>query len=177
MHNIILTAIILLSVGMLAAKGGNPVTTVKSVDLQRYLGTWYQQAYYPNSFQPKDCGLTVARYSWNAKKKRVIVENTCYEDAAGTTVKKRATGKAKVVDPSNAKLKVTFFWPFYGDYWIVKLEEKNYSYAVVSDPKRKYLWILARDKAMDRAVYQEITDWLQQNGWEPAKLVMTGGLR
>lgn len=177
MHQILMTILMLLFGALLLGKGANPVKTVPKVDLQRYLGTWYQLAYFPTSFQPKDCGLTVAKYSWNAKKKRVIVENTCYEDAAGTKIKKRATATAKVVDPSNAKLKVTFFWPFSGDYWIVKLDEKDYSYAAVSDRKRKYLWILTRDVAFDRARYEEITSWLKQNGWDTSKLVVTGILK
>lgn len=150
----------------------NAVTTVKKVDLNRYLGKWYQIAYYPNSFQPKDCGLTVAEYSLD-KKGKIIVENTCYQDKAGSIIKKRANAKAWTVDGSNSKLKVSFFWPFRGDYWIVKLGE-NYSYSVVSDPQQKYLWILARNPVMDRATYKDISSWLDKNGWRSSKLVITG---
>jgi apolipoprotein D and lipocalin family protein len=172
-----LSALLLLLLAVsLAGKGANPVATVRSVDLQRYLGTWYQLAYFPNSFQPRDCGLTVARYSLD-KKKNIVVDNTCYEDAAGTKVKRQATGKAKTVDATNSKLKVTFFWPFYGDYWIVKLDEQNYTYSVVSDPKRKYLWILTRTPEVDRKLYQDLTAWLQRNGWDTSRLVVTGKLK
>jgi len=152
--------------------GLNAVSTVKSVDLNRYLGRWYQIAYYPNSFQPKDCGLTVADYSLNSKGK-IIVLNTCFEDKAGKIVKKQATGKAWSVDKSNAKLKVMFFWPFRGDYWIVKLD-KDYRYTVVSDPKQKYLWILSRKPELDKLSYDEIITYLKANGWNLDKLIITG---
>ena len=92
----------------LEAKKSTPVTTVKSVDINRYLGKWFQIAYYPNSFQPSDCGLTVAEYSLD-RKGGITVKNTCYEDAEGRKIKKRATGKAWSVSKSNARLKVRFF--------------------------------------------------------------------
>ena len=81
-----------------------------------------------------------------------------------------------MVDSSNSKLKVRFFWPFTGDYWIVKLGE-NYSYSVVSDPQHKYLWILARSPVMDKATYNEISTWLDKNGWNSGKLVVTGTVK
>jgi apolipoprotein D and lipocalin family protein len=64
-----------------------------------------------------------------------------------------------------------------GNYWIVKLDDKNYSYSVVSDPSRKYLWILSRTPAMDKAVYNEIRDFLMTNGWNLEKLALTGKLK
>ncbi len=167
---IVFLLIIILLVSALSA-----VSTVKKVDLNRYLGKWYQIAYYPNSFQPRDCGLTTAEYSLD-KKGKIVVLNTCYLDKAGKTIKKQATGKAWTVDSSNSKLKVSFFWPFKGDYWIVKLGE-NYSYSVVSDPKQKYLWILARDPEMAKATYQEISSFLDSNGWNSGKLIITGTVK
>lgn len=153
----------------------NAVTTVKSVDINRYLGRWYQLAYFPNSFQPKDCGLVAADYSLNSKGK-IIVLNTCYADKAGKVIKKQATGKAYAVDKSNSKLKVSFFWPFKGDYWIVKLD-KDYRYSVVSDSKQKYLWILTRSPQLDKATYQEIYTFLKTNGWDVSKLEITGSIK
>ncbi|GAB1366257.1 lipocalin family protein [Candidatus Cloacimonadaceae bacterium] len=164
--------LVLIIVVCLLAFTLNSVNTVKKVDLNRYLGKWYQISYYPNSFQPKECGLTVAEYSLD-KRGKIIVENTCYQDKGGIVIKKKAIAKAWTVDASNSKLKVRFFWPFTGDYWIVKLGE-NYSYSVVSDPKQKYLWILARNPVMDTATYNEITSWLDKNGWNSRKLVVTG---
>lgn len=158
-------------------KEANPVKTVDKVDLQRYLGTWYQQAFYPTRFQKADCGEVVtANYSLD-EKGNIRVVNTCYEDAGATVVKSQADAKAWAVDDTNSKLKVQFFWPFRGNYWIVKLDQENYSYSVVSDPKREYLWILSRDMAIDEAVYQDILDWLESNGWDLNRLVFTGKLK
>ncbi len=160
-----------------AAKDENPVQTVASVDIQRYLGVWYQQAFYPARFQKADCGKVVtAEYSL-LENGKIRVINTCYADAEGKVVKNRAKAKAWSVDPSNSKLKVMFFWPFKGDYWIVKLDQQNYSYTVVSDPSREYLWILTREKTFDRNTYQEIVDWLHSNGWNIDRLVFTGMLK
>ena len=82
-------------------------------------------------------------------------------------------GTAKVVDAStHAKLKVTFFWPFYGKYWIIGLGDE-YEYAVVGEPSRRYLWILSRSPVMQDSVYQKILHQLTANGYEPRKLLRT----
>ncbi len=86
---------------------------------------------------------------------------------------KQAKGKAKVVDKnSNAKLKVTFFWPFYGDYWIIKLGN-NYDYSVVGTPNRKYLWILNRTPQMDDNLYSQIIEYVKSKGFDANKLIKT----
>ncbi|HOH97544.1 MAG TPA: lipocalin family protein [Candidatus Cloacimonadota bacterium] len=167
--------ILLLVLVLLLSTALSAVTTVKSVSLERYLGKWYQTAYYPNSFQPRDCGLTVAEYSLDNKGK-INVKNTCYEDTAGTKVKKQANAKAWAVDKTNAKLKVSFFWPFRGDYWIVKLAD-DYRYSVVSDSKQKYLWILSRNMELSRSDYNEILAFLDKGGWDSKRLVITGKVK
>jgi apolipoprotein D and lipocalin family protein len=84
-----------------------------------------------------------------------------------------AKGKAWVVDKeTNAKLKVSFFWPFSGDYWIIDLGE-NYDYAVVGHPIRKYLWILSRTPQMDEAIYQRILENLHKQSYDTNKLTRT----
>jgi apolipoprotein D and lipocalin family protein len=81
-----------------------------------------------------------------------------------------STGWAKVVDQkTGAKLKVTFFWPFFGDYWIIELGH-NYEYAVVGEPGRKYLWILSRTPKMDDGIYAEVVSRLAAKGYDAAKL-------
>jgi apolipoprotein D and lipocalin family protein len=78
-----------------------------------------------------------------------------------------------VVDKStNAKLKVSFFWPFRGDYWIIELG-KDYEYAVVSSPNRKYLWILSRTPKMDEALYARIVEGLRERGFDVSLLQRT----
>ncbi len=179
MNNYILILLmVIISVGLVAKTTTvtKPVTTVDSVELSRYLGVWYQQAFFPASFQKANCGKVVtAEYSLK-KNGKIRVVNTCYSDAEGKVIKRTAKGTAYPIDSSNSKLKVTFFWPFKGDYWIVKLDQKNYSYTVVSDPKREYLWILSRTMSMKTSTYEEITDWLTANGWDLSRLVFTGNL-
>ena len=73
---------------------------------------------------------------------------------------------------TNAKLKVSFFWPFRGDYWIIELG-KDYEYAVVAGPGRDYLWILARRSTMDQSLYDAIVGRLKDQGFDIAKLRLT----
>lgn len=147
-----------------------PPPTVLHVDLERYAGHWYELARYPNRFQ-MDCVGVTADYSPREDGK-IDVLNMCWRGSFDGK-KARARGVAKVVDKeSNAKLKVTFFWPFYGDYWIIMLDPE-YSWAVVSHPSREYLWILCRTKAMDEPTYAGILDQLQQWGFDTSKLIRT----
>lgn len=79
----------------------------------------------------------------------------------------------KVVDPkTNAKLKVTSFWSFYGHYWIIDLGQ-NYEYAVVGHPDRKYLWVLSRTPEMDEALYSQILIRISKQGYDVSKLIRT----
>jgi apolipoprotein D and lipocalin family protein len=143
--------------------------TVPYVELQRYTGTWYEIARYPNRFQRKCDRDTSATYTLRPDGK-ISVVNTC-RNREGKL--KRAKGTAKVADrSSNAKLKVTFFWPFYGNYWIIDLDPE-YQYAVVGEPSRKYLWILSRTPVMDAAQYERITQNIVDAGYDPAKLIRT----
>jgi apolipoprotein D and lipocalin family protein len=165
-----LLATVLLA-GMAAASripGDKPLAVVPSVDLQRYLGVWYEIASFPQKFQ-KGCHCTKAEYSMSDKG-YVRVVNSCRRGAAGGELK-TAVGKAFVVAGSNnAKLKVQFFWPFRGDYWIIDLAS-DYSYAVVGDPSRKYLWILARTPKMAESLYGEIVARTAAKGFDIGKLV------
>ncbi len=146
-----------------------PLPTVASVDLSRYAGTWYEIARYPNRFQKRCAGDVTAVYDVKANGD-VRVVNSCRESSGKT---KTAKGTAKVTDrATNAKLKVTFFWPFYGKYWILDLGP-GYEYAVVGEPSRKYLWILGRAPAMDDALYQKLLARVAELGYDPSKLVRT----
>lgn len=175
----IVLTLLILSVGTAcqAQTAADPVQTVDNVDLERYLGVWYQQSFYPFRFQKPDCGeLVTAEYSLNSKGK-INVVNTCYADKEGKQIKSQRKATAWPVDETNAKLKVQFFWPIKADYWIVKLDQANYSYSVVGESKREYLWILTREKAIDRTLYEEIVTWLGENGWDTDKLVFTGSFK
>jgi apolipoprotein D and lipocalin family protein len=103
---------------------------------------------------------------------KVKVVNMCREGAVDGKLKS-IEGKAWSVDPAtNAKLKVQFFWPFSGDYWIIQLDPE-YRYAVVGHPKRAYLWILSRTPGMDDATYGAITARLIEQGYDPARILRT----
>lgn len=147
-----------------------PLQTVSYVDLNRYAGKWFEIASFPQRFQ-KGCHCTTAQYT-TTDKGYLIVENRCNK---GSIDGKQAyiKGKAFADEASgNAKLKVQFFWPFRAKYWIIDLAD-DYSYAVVSHPNRKYLWILSRTPKMDNHVYEEILIRLKQNGFDLSKLQIT----
>ena len=141
------------SSGNLFAAEQSPVETVDYVDLNRYLGRWYEIASFPQSFQ-RGCTATTADYKMRPDG-RISVLNSCRIDSPSGRLKE-AQGVAWVDDEhTNAKLKVRFFWPFTGDYWIIDLGE-DYEYAVVGDPTRNYLWILSRTPKMAQTTYDDI---------------------
>lgn len=141
--------------------------TVPYVDVQKYMGRWYEISSFPQSFQ-KGCSCTMAEYSLN-EDGTVKVDNSC--NVAGK--RKQSSGKAWVTDKAtNAKLKVRFFWPFSGKYWIIDLAD-DYSYAVVGHPNRKYLWILSRTPQMDKAVYDGIISRVKAKGFDVSQLQVT----
>ncbi len=118
-----------------------PLETVESVDLDRYLGRWYEIARFPNRFE-KNCEGVTADYA-RREDGLVSVVNTCRKGSPDGE-EKAAKGRARVVDEeTNAKLEVSFFGPFWGDYWIIGLAE-DYSLALVGEPEGRYLWILSR---------------------------------
>lgn len=143
--------------------------TVPYVDLEKYAGEWHEIASFPQSFQ-KGCTCTKATYTPN-EDGTIRVENSCNLPNKGKT--KTSTAKAFVEDGSgNAKLKVQFFWPFKGKYWIIDLA-KDYSYAVVGHPNRDYLWILSRTQEMDSATYDGILQRVEEKGFDLSKLEKT----
>lgn len=147
-----------------------PLETVPQVDLDKYAGKWYEIASFPQRFQ-KGCHCTTAEYT-PTDKDYIIVENRCNKggiDGKQSYIK----GKAFVEPNSgNAKLKVQFFWPFRGKYWIIELAD-DYSYAVVGHPNREYLWILSRTPQMDDTLYKQIVNRAWNKGFDINKLELT----
>jgi apolipoprotein D and lipocalin family protein len=171
-HLMILLAI---SISFLACnsgikKGLPPQKVVTFVDLNRYTGTWYEISRYPNRFQ-EGCVGTTATYTLR-KDGRIDVLNQCRKETLDGKISS-VKGTAWVVDnKTNAKLKVSFFWPFSGHYWIIDLGE-NYEYAVVGHPDRKYLWILSRTPKMDEKTYNHILQKLKLQFYDTDKLIRT----
>jgi apolipoprotein D and lipocalin family protein len=144
--------------------------TVDHVDVKRYMGTWYEIAKFPQRFQKGLVGVT-ATYSPLPNGKVRVINSGYKEDFNGKL--KTAKGKAWVVDTAtNAKLKVSFFWPFSGNYWILGLG-KDYEYAVIGEESHNYLWILSRTPQMDKAVYNELLKRVQEKGFDISKLETT----
>lgn len=147
-----------------------PLQSVANVDLMRYTGKWYEISSFPQRFQ-KDCHCSTAEYTLSGKG-YVTVLNRCRKGSA-TGKEVSVKGKAYAEKGShNAKLKVSFFWPFKAKYWIIDLAP-DYSYAVVSHPNRKYLWVLSRTPKMDYSVYAGILARLKEKGLDITKLQLT----
>jgi apolipoprotein D and lipocalin family protein len=143
---------------------------VRRVDLQRYLGTWYEIASFPQSFQ-RGCTATTATYSLR-EDGEIEVLNQCRKGSVDGPLDK-AKGVARVADKAtNAKLEVSFFRPFWGAYWIIDLGP-DYEYAVVGHPSRDYLWILSRTPELSEETYRNILTRLQAQGYDTSRLVRT----
>ena len=144
--------------------------TVEHVDLQRYLGTWFDIASFPQRFQ-RGCTATTATYAMRPDG-QIDLLNRCRQGSLDGP-QREAHGRARVVDrSSNARLEVSFLWPFWGDYWVIDLGA-NYEYAVVGHPSRDYLWILSRTPAMDPELLASIERRLEAQGYETSRLLMT----
>jgi apolipoprotein D and lipocalin family protein len=144
--------------------------TVSKVDLQKYAGKWFEIASYPQRFQ-KGCQCTTAEYTLTTKD-YLIVENRCNKDSLNGNVSYIKGKVFAVKNTGNSKLKVQFFWPFKGKYWIIDLAP-DYSYAVVGHPNRNYLWILSRTATIDDVVYEQIVSRIASKGYDISKIVKT----
>ncbi len=151
------------------------LVTVPSIDLPRYLGTWYEIARLPIRFEDEDCTDVSAHYSLQDNGK-VRVQNRCL-NAQGEP--EEAIGEATPLDASNSRLEVTFLpeglrWiPFTkGDYWILRID-LDYTAALVGGPDRKYLWLLAREPQLDEATRQDYLAHARAQGFDLSRLIHT----
>jgi apolipoprotein D and lipocalin family protein len=154
-----------------------PLQVVPEIDLERYAGTWYEIARLPNKFQRECTGNVTATYTL-LDDGTVSVVNRCLRKDGKYT---EAVGKARRMsdDEPNSKLEVRFapawlsFLPFvWAKYWVIDLAG-DYSYAVVGEPGREYLWILARSPSMESTIYAGILDRIAQQGYDTSLLVRT----
>ena len=153
-----------------------PLQTVPSVDVPRYMGTWYEIAKYPNWFQKKCASSTQATYSLQANG-RVQVLNRCKTDKGEWS---EALGAARQIGgPNSAQLKVRFapewlsFIPMvWGDYWIIDLDPQ-YQWVLVSEPRREYLWVLSRTPQMPAATYLQLQNKLVASGFDLNRLQLS----
>lgn len=151
-----------------AANSQKVPAVVSSVDLNRYSGTWYEIARLPFYFE-RDLKNTTATYTLREDGRITVLNQGQNINDPGK--KKSAKGVAWIPDKNvPAKLKVRFFWPFSGDYWILDLD-KDYKYVLVGDPSYKYLWILSREKKMEESTYIRLLKKAIDNGYDVKQII------
>lgn len=171
-----LLLICLSSFQAVAQQSDQPVKTIPSLDVSRYLGTWYEIAKFPNWFQRKCISNTKAVYTAKPDG-NLRVLNSC-KTANGET--SEAEGLARQIGAKDSpKLEVRFapewlsFLPMvWGDYWLIDLDPQ-YQLAAVSDPRREYLWVLSRTPQLDPKVYADLLQRLEQQRFDVQKLELT----
>jgi apolipoprotein D and lipocalin family protein len=176
--NLLLSFLVLMTVVSAAQeKSTQPLEVVQSVDLKRYAGTWYEIARKPFKFQSQCVGDVTATYTL-LDDGTIKVLNRCRKENGEID---EAEGRAKLASDTgpNTKLKVRFapaflsFLPFvWGNYWIIDLAP-DYSYAVVGEPDRKYMWVLSRTPAVDETTMQGILDRAKGKGYDLTGLIRT----
>ena len=164
-------AAMLIALFLVGCASRPPLATVTSVDLKRYEGRWFEIAKYPNWFQRACASDTSAQYT-PLPDGTIQVLNRC-KQVDGTFREAKAIATV-TPDSGNAKLKVRFGKsPIAGDYWIIGLDEKNYSWALVGDPWRQFLWILAREPRLKDATYESIIALAESQGYSRARIERT----
>ena len=162
MKKTLIALALLASIG-LADAAPAPLPTVAAVDMARYAGGWYEIALLPSWFQRSCVADTKARY--RADGDGIEVLNRCRKaDGSIETAKGHAT---LVAGSGNAKLRVSFFWPFKGDYWVLDLDA-DYQHVLVGTPSRDYAWVLSRTPQMDEATLQRLLDKAASLGFDKA---------
>ncbi len=162
-------SILLISIFFIGCSDKNPpLNTVNKVDISKYQGKWYEIARFEHFFE-KGCKNVTAFYEIK-ENGDLKVTNSCTKIDTNET--SQANGVAYAVDETNSKLKVSFFRPFYGDYYIIDLAS-DYSYALVGSPDREYLWILARTKTISDELKNSILQKLPPLGFDPNKFIWT----
>ncbi len=164
--NILLLILLLLFVG--CSSKHEYLETKKKVDINSYKGTWYEIARFEHFFE-KGCKNVTATYNLKDENKIEVI-NRC--TMISDNKKKEARGVAYAIDDTNSKLKVSFFRPFYGDYWIIDLD-KDYKVALVGSPSREYLWILSRDKIINEKTKNQLLLKAENYGFDTKKFIWT----
>lgn len=167
---------IVMAAMLMAGCGGDkqPLYTVDEFDIEKYEGFWYEIAKLPNRFED---GLTdvIAYYQVIGDNKVEVINQGLDTNNGGE--EKVAEGIAIIKGPG--KLKVSFFRPFYGDYYVMKVDqcaqgfEGQYDWALVGTPDRKYLWFLSRRHEMDEGLFNYLVEYAEEEGFDTSKIEKT----
>ncbi|KAL2322123.1 hypothetical protein Fmac_026502 [Flemingia macrophylla] len=157
--------------------GKKEMVVVKGLDLQRYMGRWYEIASFPSFFQPRNGENTRATYTLREDGSTVHVLNETFVDGKRVSIE----GTAYKADPNSdeAKLKVKFYVPPFlpiipvvGNYWVLYIDD-DYHHVLIGEPSRKYLWILCRETHLDDAIYDQLVEIAAEQGYDVVKLHRT----
>jgi len=163
-----LVAILMASCSNKLSMNSIDTTTVDDLEIEKYLGTWFEIARFPHSFEKDLVGVT-ATYSFR-KDGKIKVENAGYKGSLDGK-QSVAVGKAKIPDPHDpARLKVSFFLFFYGDYYVLELDPQ-YRWAMIGSSTPNYFWILSRTPQLEDQVYQSLLEKARQRGYDLEKLI------
>lgn len=166
---LIIPLFILITGGCSQNKNMERTKTVEKLELEKFLGTWYEIARYDHSFEKGLQGVT-ATYSLREDGK-IKVLNQGYKDSLDGPMK-QAIGKAKIPNPREpGKLKVSFFWIFYGDYFVLELDDIHYQWAVIGSSSEKYLWILSRTPQLEESLQVDLLEKIQKRSYQLEKLI------
>ncbi len=153
-----------------ATRAAPPPATVPRVDLARYAGTWYELARFPNRFER---GLVAVTATYTLRDDGTVAVRNAGRERTLDGPERTADGVAWLPDPADtAKLRVRFFWPFSGAYWIIALEE-DYRWAVVGHPDRDYLWFLSRTPQLDGETWSAMEAAALAQGFDIRRLERT----
>lgn len=144
------------------------VTPVERLDLDRYLGTWYEIARLDHPFER---GLSDVTADYAPRQDGgLVVVNRGYDAERGEW--REARGKAyPVAEDQPGRLRVSFFGPFYAGYNVIALDEEDYAWSMVAGPDRSYLWILARSPDLDQATVDRLIAWAEALDFPVADLI------
>lgn len=172
-RNFIFLCILVVAV-FLSLNASNPTPminkkVVTNLNIEKYLGTWYEIARFDHRFERGLVGVT-ANYSMREDGKIKVLNSGFKGSLSGKYT--QAVGKAKIPDPINnpAKLKVSFFWFFYGDYYVMELDN-DYQWALIGSKSDKYLWILSRTPQLEKKLYDSLLNNLENRGYDVSKLI------
>ena len=176
MRALILAALLGLSACAATQPGPETPRTVERVDLARYVGLWHEVARLPQRFQDSSslrCEETTAEYA-SLPDGRISVRNSCVNALDPARPRRVANGQAYVVEGSNnTRLRVSFFWPFHGDYWVIGLDPE-YRWALVGSPSRRSMWLLSRTPTLPPAEMERALAIARAQGFDLGPLIVAG---